>query len=55
MPDDPVEAFAMETPVELFGRSNSIKTRSGDTIAMIVEFCHLPEPVSLLEFLRQRN
>jgi hypothetical protein len=27
----------METPVELFGRSNRIKARSGDTIAMIVE------------------
>ena len=37
-PDSSIkEAFAMETPVELFGRSNRIKARSGDTIAMIVE------------------
>ena len=38
IPDESIQkAFAMETPVELFGRSNRIKTRSGDTIAMIVE------------------
>ena len=38
MPDASiVEAFGMEAPVELFGRSNRIKTRSGETIALIVE------------------
>ena len=38
IPDESIQkAFAMETPVELFGRSNRIKARSGDTIAMIVE------------------
>lgn len=38
IPDESiVEAFALKTPVELFGRSNSIKTLSGGTIALIVE------------------
>jgi len=38
MPDASiVEAFGMERPLELFGRSNHIQTRSGDTIALIVE------------------
>jgi chorismate-pyruvate lyase len=38
IPDESIQkAFAMETPVELFGRSNRIKARLGDTIAMIVE------------------
>ena len=38
MPDAPiVEAFGMERPMELFGRSNRIQTRTGETIALIVE------------------
>ena len=38
MPDASIlEAFAMETSLELFGRSNRIETRSGDPIALIVE------------------
>jgi len=32
-----IEAFVMEKPLELFGRSNKIQTRFGDTIALIVE------------------
>jgi chorismate-pyruvate lyase len=38
MPDASIlEVFGMEVPVELLGRSNRIKTGSGETIALIVE------------------
>ncbi len=38
IPDSSIlEAFAMEKALELFGRSNRIETRTGDTIALIVE------------------
>jgi chorismate-pyruvate lyase len=38
IPDESIQtALAMEKPLELFGRSNKIQTRSGDTIALIVE------------------
>ena len=38
IPDESIQkAFAMEKPLELFGRSNKIQTRSGNTIALIVE------------------